>query len=227
MGKKEEISDVMADKSYTAKDDTGKYVFYVGRILKFSYEGSPITIKITRIDRKNKRMWGEHIALYNMDIGMTHYGHDVDSSDNARVWCRDCDVEVSEPATEEGEVKALQRADEAAKLQEEADNKKGRKFRYELLKMDGTIKKFDAGKRKKMGEIQKILGCQGSVAVVPPVYYPQKYERVAMYSDQQANWNPYAEKNPHMVVLPGDPDLDEQKEFYIVGDVLAEIEVMT
>lgn len=227
MGKKENLSDMMIDRAYTDKDENGKYVFHVGKVLKFDYEGSPIHIKITRIDRKNKKMWGEHIALYDFDTGMSHYGHDVDVSDSEHIFCRDCNVEIDQPATEEGEVKSIQRQREADKVDEknEARRDRNRRFRYELLKQDGTIKKFDAGKRKKISEIQKILNAQ-QVGVVPVVYYPQKYEHVAIYSDQEAHWNTENVKNPHLLTIPGDPDLDEQEEFFIVGDALAEIEVM-
>lgn len=227
---REDLTDMMIDRAYTDKDEHGKYVFYVGRTLHFNYEGSPTIIKITKIDRKNKRMWGERIALYDFNTGMSHYGHDVDTSDPERIFCRDCEVEISQPNTEEGEVKAIQRQREeeetaAAKVDKKAEKK--RRFRYELLGQDGSIKKFDAGKRKTVTEIGKILNHPTELAVVPMIYYPQKYAEAALYSDQQANWNPNAMKNPHLMTLQGDPDLGEQEEYYIVGDVLAEIEVMS
>jgi len=227
MGKKENLSDMMIDRAYTDKDEHGKYVFHVGKILKFSYEGSPIHIKITRIDRKSKKMWGEHVNLYDFNTGMSHYGHDIDVTDPARVYCNDCKTEIDQPATEEGEVAAITRQRAEADKEEANDAKRdrNRRFRYELLKQDGTIKKFDAGKRKKIGEIRKILNAQ-TVGVVPVVYYPQKYEHVAIYSDQEANWNLEAKKNPHLLTIPGDPDLGEPEEFFIVGDALAEIEVI-
>lgn len=107
MAEKEEITDMMADKVYTAKED-GDYVFYKGKVLKFDFEGSITSIKITKIDRKNKRMWGEHIELFDNNIVKTHYGHDVDKTSRLP-WCRDCEVPVSEPSTEDGEVKAKER----------------------------------------------------------------------------------------------------------------------
>jgi hypothetical protein len=226
MGRKEDLSDMMIDRAYTDKDERGRFVFHKGKVLKFDYEGTPIHIRITKIDRKNKKMYGEHISLYDFNTGMSHYGHDIDASDKERIFCRDCNVEISQPATEEGEVKAIMRQREEDKIDEkqQAKRDRNRRFRYELLKQDGTIKKFDTGKRKKVSEIQKILGAR-QVGVVPVVYYPQKYEHVAIYSDQDIDWSGNSVKNPHLLTIPGDPDLGEQEEFYIVGDALAEIEV--
>jgi hypothetical protein len=217
---------MMIDRAYTDKDKDGKYVFHVGKVLKFDYEGTPIHIRITKIDRKNKKMYGEHISLYDFNTGMSHYGHDVDASDKEHIFCRDCQVEIDQPATEEGEVKAIQRQHEADKKDEanQAKLDKKRRFRYELLKTDGTIKKFGPQKRKKISEIRKILDAV-QVGVVPPVYYPQRYEEVAIYSDQEIDWNTKPVKNPHLLTIPGDPDLNEPEEYYIVGDALAEIEV--
>lgn len=226
MGKKEDLTDMMIDRAYTDRDENGKYVFYKGRVLTFSYEGSPIHIKITRIDRKNKKMYGEHIALYDFNTGMSHYGHEVDTTDTAHIYCNDCKVEISQPATEEGEVSAIMRQKEQDKVEEKEQTVKDskRRFRYELLKTDGTIKKFGPQKRKKVAEIRKILDAV-TVGVVPVVYYPQKYAEAALYSDQEFSVDNV--KNPHMMELDGDPDLGEPEKFFIVGDVLAEIEVMS
>jgi hypothetical protein len=96
MGKKEELTDVISPEGIKA--------LKVGQILGFSYEGSPIRIKITRKDTKNMRIWGEHIDLVNIDTGMSHYGHIIDASDEARkkygnVYCHDCHVTVDKKAT--------------------------------------------------------------------------------------------------------------------------------
>lgn len=226
MARKEDLSDMMIERAYTDKDEHGKYVFHKGKVLKFMYEGSPTYIKITKIDRKNKKMWGEHITLYDFNAGMSHYGHDVDTSDMEHVFCRDCQVEIDQSATEEGEVKAIlrQKEQDAESEKTEVRRDKNRRFRYELLKQDGTIKRFAGGKRKKINEIKKILKAE-TVGVVPVIYYPQKFAECALYSDQEGNWNPNNIKNPHLNVLQGDPELGEPEEFYIVGDVLAEIEV--
>lgn len=225
MGKKEDLTDMMIDAAYTDKDADGKYLFYKGRVLTFSYEGSPIHIKITRIDRKNKKMYGEHIALYDFNTGMSHYGHDVDTTDTEHIYCNDCKIEIDQLATEEGEVAAIMRQKENDKVDEVNQERKDKKrrFRYELLKTDGTIQKFGAQKRKKVAEIRKILDAT-TVGVVPVVYYPMKYAEAALYSEQEFNVN--LEKNPHLQTLQGDPDLGEPEEFYIVGNVLAEIEVL-
>lgn len=227
MGKKENLSDMFIDRFYTDKNEHDQFVNQVGTVLTFDYEGSKTHIKITKIDRKNKKCWGEHIQLYDFNSGMTHYGHDIDTSDTSRIYCRDCNVEIDQSATEEGEVKALLRQKEmdAIDEQEQAKRDKKRRFRYELLKTDGTIKRFSAQRRKKVAEIRKILDAN-IVGVVPPVYYPQKYHQVAIYSEQDPNWATEPKKNPHLLELDGDPDLGEPEKFYIVGDVLAEIEVL-
>lgn len=115
-GLREEITDMMADKAYTAKDSNGKFVFHVGKVLKFSYEGSITSIRVTRIDRKNKRMWGEHVELVDPNIVKSHYGHNVDSSAEALKkydvpFCTDCQVPVNQDSNEDGEVKAADRKD--------------------------------------------------------------------------------------------------------------------
>ena len=228
MSNKENLSDMFIDWFYTDKDEKGEFINKTGTVLKFMYEGSPTHVKITRIDRKNKKVWGEHIKLYDFNTGMSHYGHAIVSSDPEHIYCQDCEVEISQPNTEEGEVKAIER--QSKKDEEEAEkvvkNSKNRRFRYELLCQDGTIKKYAAGKRKKIVEIAKILGRPEELGVVPVVYYPMKYAECALYSDQKGNWNPNNIKNPHLNVLQGDPDLGEPEEFYVVGDVLAEIEVL-
>lgn len=109
MGKKEEITDVISEK--------GIKEIKVGTILKFDYEGSPIHIKVTKKDTKNMRIWGEHIKLYDMDTGMSHYGHNIDTTnENGMVYCSDCEVFIDQEATEAGEQKMLDRdAEEEAK----------------------------------------------------------------------------------------------------------------
>lgn len=217
MSKREEITDVISDAAY---DDPN---FKAGLVMKFA----KATLKITRVDRKNKRTWAEHINLYDFETGISHYGHDVDTKDPAKIYCNDCKVEISDKATREGEIKAAHRQEEVDEKEAEESRKKDkhRRFRYELLKEDGTIKHYPAQKRKKVGTIQKILDAS-ILAVVPPVYYPQRYETAALYSDKDINWDQHV-RNPHLNVLKGDPDLNEPEEFFIVGDVLAEIEVKT
>ncbi len=226
MGKREEISDVIIDRAYTDKDKEGKYVFHVGRLLTFDYEGSPIHIRVTKIDRKNKRMWGEHITLYDLNTGMTHYGHDIDASDDTKVICRDCNVEVNQPNTEEGEVKALERAREEAKKEEaeEAIKDKHRRFHYERLKGDGTIEDFGTTRRKKMGEVYKILKCE-MVERISGAYFKEPWVGKSVgFADIEGPLKT-ATRNPHFVVLKGDPALEEPEEMFVVGDVLMMTEV--
>lgn len=215
MSKKEEITDVIKPEAF---DDEN---FKVGTVLKFA----KATLRITKVDRKNKRVWAEHISTYDFNTGLSHYGHDVDTSDPSRVYCRDCQVEISDKATEEGEIKATHRQEEVdeAEMEEQRKKDKHRRFRYELLKQDGTIKHYPVQRRKKMGSIVKILSAS-QLAVVPPAYYPDRYETAALYSDKDVNWDQNV-RNPHLNVLPGDPEDGGPQEYFIVGDVLAEIEV--
>lgn len=112
-GQKEEITDIMSDKVYTQKVG-GQFVFHKGKVLKFARA----TIKITRIDRINKRMWGEHIALHEQDTVISHVGHDVDSTGDAlekhgKPWCNDCNGPITEKSTAAGDAKAKARRDDA------------------------------------------------------------------------------------------------------------------
>ena len=215
MSKREEISDMIVPEAY---DDPN---FKKGLVLKFT----KATLKLTKVDRKNKRVWAEHISLYDFNKGMSHYGHDVDTSDPARIYCNDCKLEISDEATTEGDIKATHRQDVVDEKEAEESRKKDkhRRFRYELLKQDGTIKEFPAQKRKKVGTIMKMLGAK-ELGVVPPVYYPQRYETAALYSDKDVDWDSSV-RNPHLQTIPGNVEDGEPEEFFIVGDVLAEIEV--
>lgn len=108
--KREEITDLFGDVYEEVDSETKKFVFRVGRVLRFDYEGSLTTIKVTRIDRKAKRMWGAHIELVDQKVVRMHYGHDVDI-EQAPPFCNDCQVAVTEPGTEDGEVKYQDRKD--------------------------------------------------------------------------------------------------------------------
>lgn len=108
--KKEEVTDLIDPDAYDDKsmNDT----FKVGAVMKFAQA----TIKITKIDRKNKRTWGEHITLVNQKIVGSHHNHNVDSSKTAYdeygiPYCWDCRVTVDELSTEDGDKKALDRKD--------------------------------------------------------------------------------------------------------------------
>lgn len=105
MAKREEITDVISDEAFTDKN------FKKGLVLKFK----TATLKITRVDRKNKRVWAEHVSMYDIDTAMGHYGHDVVQQPNGTVYCNDCGSEINENATEEGEVKAVTRDKEEQK----------------------------------------------------------------------------------------------------------------
>lgn len=221
MGKREEITDVISDK--------GIREIKVGTILKFNYEGSPIYIKVTRKDTKNLRMWGEHITLYDMDAGMSHYGHDVDATNTDHIFCKDCQVEINQGSTEDGEVKAAERAQAEAQSEANSEEQLARRFTYRLLKQDGTTKRI--GKAVPRFDLQGLydaLGCT-HVELVPPAYYPDEYagKVVAIYGNGEDDVRSRAGivRNPHLKVLEGDPTLGEPAEWDVVGDVLLEVEV--
>lgn len=225
MGKKEEITDVLIDRAYTDKDADGKYVFVKGKVLKFNYEGSPIFIKVTRIDRVNKRMWGEHISLYDFNTGMSHYDHKINTDNPERVYCNDCEVEISQPATEEGETKAMERIREENKkeeVEEEIRDKK-RRFQYELLKTDGTIQDFGVSKRWKVGKICKVLKCT-TIERIPGAYYTGKWLGKSVgFGDIEGPL--YGSLNPHFLELVGDPGVGDPEKMVVLGDVLMQTEV--
>lgn len=98
IGKKEEITDLIRPSAYKDKN------FKVGLVLKM--EGA--TLKLTRVDRKNKRCWAEHIELVNQRIVLQHYNHLIDKTKEP-LFCIDCRVNINEASTEDGEVKAAER----------------------------------------------------------------------------------------------------------------------
>lgn len=100
MNKKEEITDLIRPEAF---DDPN---FKKGLALVME----KATIKITKIDRKNKRVWGEHIVLMDQKTTLSHYGHNVDTTQETP-FCTDCEVPVDQPSTEDGEVKYADRRD--------------------------------------------------------------------------------------------------------------------
>lgn len=122
MGKIEDITDIIEGmkERYTPENFENMQI-KVGRVLKFDYEGSKTILKIVEITDDGKYM-AEHIYTNDMDTGFSHYGHIVltDPATQEKyqsAYCQDCERPTSEPATEEGDVKAYLR-------QQEADNKR-------------------------------------------------------------------------------------------------------
>lgn len=113
----EDITDVIDEmrQQYTP-ENFEKMNIVVGRVLKFDYEGSKTTLKITRIE--DGKYFAEHIYTTDMDTGFSHYGHIVESDKATQekygaAYCRDCECPTNEPATEEGDTKAYLRQQEA------------------------------------------------------------------------------------------------------------------
>lgn len=100
--KKEEITDLISDE--------GIMKLVKGQVLTFQ-KGTQITsLKITKLDKKNKRVWAEHVDLIGAQNAMSHEDHILDRSNWAIQqftvpFCEDCKVPISKPATEEGNVK--------------------------------------------------------------------------------------------------------------------------
>lgn len=110
----EEITDMFTEEAYSAKQD-GKFLYKKGKLLRFEFEGSITELVITRIDRKNKRMWARHTRTgTSFDDIESHVDHLIDSSREAieefgTAFCQDCEVPIIEPSTQDGEVKAINR----------------------------------------------------------------------------------------------------------------------
>lgn len=105
MGKKEEITDIISDAAFRPVADGG-----IDKNMLLKFERA--TIKITKVDRKNKRVWGEHVMPQNIQTIISHTGHDVTLRTDTFPFCNDCGVSVKEPATEDGDKKALDRRDD-------------------------------------------------------------------------------------------------------------------
>lgn len=102
--KKEELTDIIKPEAF---DDPK---FKKGLVLKFA----EATIKLTRVDRKNRRVWGEHITLVNQRVTLSHYGHLINATEEMQQiygtpFCEECNVPLTEESTEDGDVKAAER----------------------------------------------------------------------------------------------------------------------
>lgn len=98
MNKREEISDVIPDKLWEHPD------FKAGYVLRFD----EATLKITKINRRAKRVWAEHVQLVERIVANTHDNHHIDLT-GSPPYCLDCKVYVDEPATAEGKAKLEKR----------------------------------------------------------------------------------------------------------------------
>lgn len=110
VGFKEDISDILTADGIRSGE------FKKGQLLKFEYEGSVTCIKITRLDRKNGKAWGEHIEPVNNNVALSHYGHNLNTTKKTireyRVpYCTDCEMPVNAEASADGKRKAQERED--------------------------------------------------------------------------------------------------------------------
>ena len=70
----------------------------VGKVLTFNQEGSLHSYKVMKLG-KDGNVWVRPINLMNPD----HYGHDVDTSEDAvtmygTYYCKDCETPVTQPS---------------------------------------------------------------------------------------------------------------------------------
>lgn len=107
MPKREEITDIVNDlKARYTPENFKALGIKKGKVLRFDYEGSPVTLRITRVAKD--RYWAEHVELVDQKIVKSHYGHNVDATQTPP-WCEDCEVPVDELSTEDGDKKAKDR----------------------------------------------------------------------------------------------------------------------
>ena len=95
---KEEITNILPDQLWDNPD------FKKGFVLRFD----TATLKVTKINRKTKRVWAEHIVLVEQIVADTHFGHTVDVTE-VPPFCSDCMIPINEGATVEGKAKAKKR----------------------------------------------------------------------------------------------------------------------
>ena len=100
----EEITDIITDEAYQDKN------FKKGILLKFK----DASLVITKVDRKNKRVWARHTKLIKSNIGLSHYGHNLDATkevlDKYNVpFCTDCEVPLDLEANQAGKTKYADR----------------------------------------------------------------------------------------------------------------------
>lgn len=109
VGQKEEITDIINDiKARYTPENFAKMRIKKGKILRFDYEGTPVTLRITR--KAGDRYWAEHVELHDQQVVRMHTNHDVELNSKPP-FCNDCQVPVTEPATEDGEKKYKDRED--------------------------------------------------------------------------------------------------------------------
>lgn len=215
-GKKEEITDVLTEKAIKR--------LRRGETLHFANAENVHTyLKITKIDRKNMRVWAEHVPPFiDFNTGMSHYGHDVDTTRKGLPFCRDCDREIDMESTEDGEVKAADRADREADAAAVEDDP-NQEYKYTLLKQDGTKKELGVRKKMIFADMYEILACH-TIEFVPMAYWNMEYNTfgTSVWADEEGRFNSDNVRNPHFLVLQGDPSIGEPLEWDVVGNAIVE-----
>lgn len=111
-GYKEELTDMFKPEAIPK--------IKVGSVLKFEYEGSITCIRITR--RTQTRIWGVHVTLLDYNTMMSHYGHNLDATEEP-TWCDDCECPVTEVSNAFGRAASLKRQREEQEKAKEAEKK--------------------------------------------------------------------------------------------------------
>lgn len=101
---------------------------------------------------------------------------------------------------------------------------KSYKFQYTLLNQDGTTRTLRRTSKMTLKEMYKVLDCE-LVELIPRPYYPKAYDNefTQIWGDEEGRFTTKNYRNPHTLVLKGDPEMGEMPEWDCVGDLLAEV----
>ncbi len=97
-----------------------------------------------------------------------------------------------------------------------------KQYKYTLLKQDGTVEDLGVGPKRSFKELYGVLNCS-TIEIINHAYYEGRgYGRCTMLGDEEARFNSENHRNPHFNVLKGDPELGEELEWDVVGDIIKE-----
>jgi hypothetical protein len=89
------------------------------------------------------------------------------------------------------------------------------KYKYTLLKQDGSTEDLGVSKEKDFAELYKILNCR-TIEIINSDYYEG---RATMYGDEEGRFNEKNHRNPHFKVLKNEAMFGDQ-EWDVVGDIV-------
>lgn len=117
MAKEFEVTDTIEEiKQGKTAEEFKSMKIKKGRTLTFNYEGSMTVLEITRTTRDG-RYFAKEIELHEPNTVASHYGHNVDATQEASEqygapYCTDCEIPVSDKATLEGKRKYQKRKEQ-------------------------------------------------------------------------------------------------------------------